>query len=83
MDMIAQIEAEQIASLSKEIPDFKAGDTVVDADDNVVGVIESITGGPNSGEKKITFTAVTGEAVANNEELFTPHSLEFIFDIEY
>ena len=28
MDMIAQIEAEQIASLSKEIPDFKAGDTV-------------------------------------------------------
>ena len=26
--MIAQIEAEQIASLSKEIPDFKAGDTV-------------------------------------------------------
>ena len=28
MDMIAQIEAEQIASLSKDIPDFKAGDTV-------------------------------------------------------
>ena len=28
MDMIAQIEAEQIASLSKEIPDFKAGDTI-------------------------------------------------------
>jgi len=28
MDMIAQIEAEQIAALSKEIPDFKAGDTV-------------------------------------------------------
>jgi large subunit ribosomal protein L19 len=28
MDMIAQIEAEQIASLSKNIPDFKAGDTV-------------------------------------------------------
>ena len=28
MDMIAQIEAEQIASLGKEIPDFKAGDTV-------------------------------------------------------
>ena len=28
MDMIAQIEAEQITSLSKEIPDFKAGDTV-------------------------------------------------------
>ena len=28
MDMIAQIEAEQIASLSKEIPDFKAGDTL-------------------------------------------------------
>ena len=28
MDMISQIEAEQIASLSKEIPDFKAGDTV-------------------------------------------------------
>ena len=29
MDMIAQIEAEQIASLNKEIPDFKAGDTVI------------------------------------------------------
>jgi large subunit ribosomal protein L19 len=28
MDLIAQIEAEQIASLGKEIPDFKAGDTV-------------------------------------------------------
>ena len=28
MDMIAQIEAEQIASMSKEIPDFKAGDTI-------------------------------------------------------
>jgi len=28
MDMIAQIEAEQIASLSKEIPDFKSGDTI-------------------------------------------------------
>ena len=28
MDMIAQIEAEQIAALSKDIPDFKAGDTV-------------------------------------------------------
>ena len=28
MDMIAQIEAEQIAALSKEIPDFKAGDTI-------------------------------------------------------
>ena len=28
MDIIAQIEAEQIASLGKEIPDFKAGDTV-------------------------------------------------------
>ena len=28
MDIIAQIEAEQIASLEKKIPDFKAGDTV-------------------------------------------------------
>ena len=28
MDIIAQIEAEQIASLSKDIPDFKAGDTI-------------------------------------------------------
>ena len=28
MDIIAQIEPEQIASLSKEIPDFKAGDTI-------------------------------------------------------
>jgi len=28
MDLIAQIEAEQIAALSKDIPDFKAGDTV-------------------------------------------------------
>lgn len=28
MDLIAQIEAEQIASLDKKIPDFKAGDTV-------------------------------------------------------
>ena len=28
MDIIAQIEAEQIAELGKDIPDFKAGDTV-------------------------------------------------------
>jgi large subunit ribosomal protein L19 len=28
MDLIAEIEAEQIASLEKKIPDFKAGDTI-------------------------------------------------------
>jgi len=28
MDLIAELEAEQIASLGKAIPDFKAGDTV-------------------------------------------------------
>ena len=28
MDVIAQIEAEQIAALGKDIPDFKAGDTI-------------------------------------------------------
>ncbi|MBL4926963.1 50S ribosomal protein L19 [Fuscibacter oryzae] len=28
MNLIAQIEAEQIAALGKKIPDFKAGDTV-------------------------------------------------------
>ena len=28
MDLIAQLEAEQIASLGKDIPDFKPGDTV-------------------------------------------------------
>lgn len=28
MDIIAQLEAEQIAALAKNIPDFKAGDTV-------------------------------------------------------
>ena len=28
MDIIAQIEAEHIASLGQEIPDFKAGDTI-------------------------------------------------------
>ena len=28
MDLIAQLEAEQIAELGKEIPDFKAGDTI-------------------------------------------------------
>jgi large subunit ribosomal protein L19 len=28
MDIIAQLEAEQIAGLAKKIPDFKAGDTV-------------------------------------------------------
>jgi len=28
MDLIAQIEAEQIASLGKDVPDFKAGDTI-------------------------------------------------------
>ena len=28
MNLIAQLEAEQIAALGKTIPDFKAGDTV-------------------------------------------------------
>ena len=28
MDIIAQIEAEQIVSLGKSVPDFKAGDTI-------------------------------------------------------
>ncbi|MEM8579340.1 MAG: 50S ribosomal protein L19, partial [Pseudomonadota bacterium] len=28
MDLIAQLEAEQIADLGKDIPDFKAGDTI-------------------------------------------------------
>ena len=28
MDLIAELEAEQIAALGKDIPDFKAGDTV-------------------------------------------------------
>ena len=28
MDLIAELEAEQIAALAKEIPDFSAGDTV-------------------------------------------------------
>ncbi|PTX57073.1 LSU ribosomal protein L19P [Litoreibacter ponti] len=28
MDLIAQLEAEQIAELGKDIPDFKAGDTI-------------------------------------------------------
>lgn len=28
MDLIAQIEAEQIAALGNDIPDFKAGDTI-------------------------------------------------------
>lgn len=28
MDLIAEIEAEQIAALGKDIPDFKAGDTL-------------------------------------------------------
>ena len=56
---------------------FKVGDTVVDADDNVVGVIKSLTA------TSIVFNDVTGTALADGEELFTPHSLEFIFDIEY
>ncbi len=28
MDLIAQLEAEQIAALGRDIPDFKAGDTI-------------------------------------------------------
>ena len=28
MDLIAQLEAEQVAALGKDIPDFKAGDTI-------------------------------------------------------
>ena len=28
MDLIAELEAEQVAELGKDIPDFKAGDTI-------------------------------------------------------
>jgi large subunit ribosomal protein L19 len=28
MNLIAELEAEQIAALAKDIPDFKAGDTI-------------------------------------------------------
>ncbi|MEO1790421.1 MAG: 50S ribosomal protein L19, partial [Pseudomonadota bacterium] len=28
MDLIAQLEAEQVSELGKDIPDFKAGDTI-------------------------------------------------------
>ena len=28
MDLIAELEAEQVAALAKDIPDFKAGDTI-------------------------------------------------------
>ena len=56
---------------------FKVGDTVVDVDDNVVGIIESLLA------TSIVFTAVTTHAVADDEELFTPHSLVFKLDIEY
>lgn len=28
MNLIAQLEAEQVAALGKDIPDFKAGDTI-------------------------------------------------------
>ncbi len=28
MDLIAELDAEQVAALGKEIPDFKAGDTI-------------------------------------------------------
>ena len=28
MDLIATLEAEQVAALGKQIPDFKAGDTI-------------------------------------------------------
>ena len=56
---------------------FKAGDTVVDADDVVIGVVESVTA------NLITLTTNNIGALTNNDELFTPHQLEFIFDIEY
>jgi len=56
---------------------FKAGDTVVDADDVVIGVIESVT------PTLITLTTNNIGALTDDDELFTPHQLEFIFDIEY
>ncbi len=56
---------------------FKVGDTVVDADDVVIGVIESVT------PTLITLTTNNIGALTDDDELFTPHQLEFIFDIEY
>ena len=56
---------------------FKAGDTVVDADDVVIGVVDSVTA------NLITLTTNNIGALTDDDYLFTPHQLEFIFDLEY
>jgi len=56
---------------------FNVGDTVVDADDVVIGIVKSLEA------NLITFTTNNIGALTDDDTLFTPHSLEFIFDFEY
>ena len=61
MNLIAQIEAEQVAALGKTIPDFKAGDTIRVGYKDGSGIAGSFT------VRKISF----GEGV---ERVFPLHS---------
>ena len=49
----------------------------LNADDVVIGIVKSLTA------TEITLTTNNIGALTDDDELFTPHQLEFIFDIEY
>ena len=81
MNLIAQIEAEQIASLGKTIPDFKAGDTirvgykVTEGSRSRVQAYEGVCIGRNGGGIHESFTVRKisyGEGVERVFPIYSP-----------
>ena len=72
-DSSTTIEVDGVSALLH----YKIGDTVIDADDVVIGIVKSLTA------TEITLTTNNIGALTDDDTLFTPHSLEFIFDVEY
>lgn len=69
MDIIAQLEAEQIAALAKNIPDFRAGDTV--------RVGYKVTEGTRSRVQAYEGVCISRKGGANISASFTVRKISF------
>ena len=74
MDLIAQLEAEQIAALGKTIPDFKAGDTV--------RVGYKVTEGSRSRVQAYEGVCISRKGGATLAASFTVRKISFVEGVE-